>query len=82
MFELSQSRELEISGKIIKMKKHEEIEAKLSKLYDYIEGKIEGNQELLEAFKQYEDLNLLMLTFFNDRYYIEGFKDGVSVFRD
>jgi hypothetical protein len=82
MFELSQERELEISGKIVATKRHEEIQGELSRLYDYIEDNVKDNKGLLEAFRQYEDLNLLMLTLFNEKYYREGFKDGVSLYKE
>ena len=82
MFNLSQERELEISRKVITTKKHKEIQSKLTELYNYIEEQMKDNKELLEAFSKYEDMNCLLITLYEEIYYREGFKDGVSLYKD
>jgi hypothetical protein len=82
MFNLSQERELEISRKVITTKKHKEIQSKLTELYNYIEEQMKDNKELLEAFSKYEDMNCLLITLYEEIYYKEGFKDGVSLYKD
>ena len=82
MFNLSQERELEISRKVITTKKHKEIQSKLTEIYNYIEEQMKDNKELLEAFSKYEDMNCLLITLYEEIYYREGFKDGVSLYKD
>ena len=82
MFKLSDGREIEISRKIAETPEHKRIQGKLSELFNYIEENIKNNEKLAKAFSDYEDLNCELITLCEETYYKEGFKDGVSLYKE